>query len=575
MGGGRVEPQAFGPVGLRSGDAQSQAQTAASPSINPAIMLSGGKKECSDGMAEVHFIGQIEFGENFGTSWSNAGLLCEFVVETGDEWVPLSSQADDAVTQLTQVAHVGRGGFCMWSHPLDLYFGTSSVVGWPRLSLQIWAITQTSAKPTAYGTVYLPTSRGHHELICRTWSPAGAYSAELAESYFNKKSYLPTPEAPNSTTRPMDTSIYQTFYEDEETRAKLTTMTSGSVHISLDVITKHFSDNGIHLSPNERPHNTNAMSASVNNNMVEATATYKGQKSSKTSLATAFNSTAASQKLVSRISRPQTPSGAAARAKSGGAVAEPITPAASTMPQRRLGGATVHADRDDNFRTAPSEHGESSSSTTDGGWWSNVALKEAVLRQHLVTETPALSGDRRQPEPVAPPPPQWRGGDGHTNYPGPAAVTGGLAMRPPHGVDTDRNLRNTAFAEDVVEEFLDLPGGALDGDREVDIGRSKQREVIPRGLAAQQLPNHEKVVVQRREGEEPRSASSSLMRSTDPFGSSNGLRATGVHGDRQSPTMDEERNVMMGSAQPPRSDGRQPRQLPTINSAWRQGTEGS
>eukprot|EP00922_Rhytidocystis_sp_ex-Travisia-forbesii_P019035 GHVS01028256.1.p1 GENE.GHVS01028256.1~~GHVS01028256.1.p1 ORF type:complete len:573 (-),score=73.63 GHVS01028256.1:916-2634(-) len=572
MGGGRVEPQAFGPVGLRSGDAQSQAQTAASPSINPAIMLSGGKKECSDGMAEVHFIGQIEFGENFGTSWSNAGLLCEFVVETGDEWVPLSSQADDAVTQLTQVAHVGRGGFCMWSHPLDLYFGTSSVVGWPRLSLQIWAITQTSAKPTAYGTVYLPTSRGHHELICRTWSPAGAYSAELAESYFNKKSYLPTPEAPNSTTRPMDTSIYQTFYEDEETRAKLTTMTSGSVHISLDVITKHFTANGIQLSQNE-PSHRKALAVPVDNGNGEAAEAYTGMKSTKASLATAFQSTAATQKLAARSSRPQTASGAGraktgvGRGKSGGVTAEP-TGHESSMSGRRLGG-TAQVDRDELFTTGRSENGESSSGTPVGGWWSNTALKDAVLRENLLPDTAALSADRGTPQAT----PSQRRADGQTGFGGAPAATGTVGMnREPHGVDNDRDKRSATFGEDGIEEFLESQGGALDG--EADIGRPKRRELVPRALAAQPPQTQETPVVQRREGDELETTNSSVTRSNDAFGgSSSGVRVTGLSGSsRQSPSVDEERS---GAVQGLRSYGGQSRQLPALNSSWRQGTEGS
>merc|ERR1712113_319104 len=102
----------------------------------------------SDRAPEVHFIGQIECGEGFGTE---DGLFCVVQIESqraglGENdgyWTCVESlrqNADSAATDpsatgssQTQTCYPDQEDVCVWAHPIDLHYVTSTIATWPRM----------------------------------------------------------------------------------------------------------------------------------------------------------------------------------------------------------------------------------------------------------------------------------------------------------------------------------------------------------------------------------------------------------------------------------------------------------
>ena len=82
----------------------------------------------------------------------------------------------------------------------------------------------------AYGTASLPNNTGHFEIEIPTWRPMRGYSEE-AQNFF-----LGGPPTLNG-----DNPIVKNV----EQRKYLTTMSSGTVHVSCDVVTKAFKSKDI------------------------------------------------------------------------------------------------------------------------------------------------------------------------------------------------------------------------------------------------------------------------------------------------------------------------------------------
>ena len=76
---------------------------------------------------EVHFIGDIHFGSDFGD-----GVSCKWRFDHGKYWGIL----EGSTFGHTQTAY-GLGSVAVWNHPFDIHYQTTSMEGWPKFIVQV------------------------------------------------------------------------------------------------------------------------------------------------------------------------------------------------------------------------------------------------------------------------------------------------------------------------------------------------------------------------------------------------------------------------------------------------------
>merc|ERR1711998_236220 len=174
-------------------------------------------------MSEVHFIGQILGGSGF----EQPNLFCRWGIVAGPGWRLLEGFADGR----TQIDHPQDDEMSVWAHPLDLHYATSTIGGWPRLHMQVWAEDSFGRKELAgYGFCFLPTVVGEYQLECVTWKPAGSKFRDDLRSFFLGGG----PQLVH------DELVYK-----QDDRFRLCGETAGVVHVEVGVLLKDFEKHGV------------------------------------------------------------------------------------------------------------------------------------------------------------------------------------------------------------------------------------------------------------------------------------------------------------------------------------------
>lgn len=173
-------------------------------------------------MAEVHIIGSLEGGEGF----SSPNISCKWCFETGGAWRLLEGVKDGQ----TQVDHPIDEGRAHWTHPIDLHYATKGIQGWPKLSVQVFSEDiYGRTQLVGYGFVHLPTSPGYHELQCPTWVLSGTMTEQVQSFFVGSGPQL----------------LSEDVIASSSDRYRLQTIASGTVFISLYVLTRNFGKFGI------------------------------------------------------------------------------------------------------------------------------------------------------------------------------------------------------------------------------------------------------------------------------------------------------------------------------------------
>lgn len=121
----------------------------------------------------------------------------------------------------------------MWCHPLDLHFASKSLEAWPRMRFIVWRLNgEGIIGAHSYGTLALPTAPGHYELKCATWSIKGSAMEEIYANLLG-----PRPQLLRANV--IDISA--------EKRAAFQTVTSGYIHLSLDVVFRNAVEQDIRI----------------------------------------------------------------------------------------------------------------------------------------------------------------------------------------------------------------------------------------------------------------------------------------------------------------------------------------
>jgi B9 domain-containing protein 2 len=188
------------------------------------------RMEVAEKQPEVHIIGEIVGGTGFEN-----GVSVSFEVDyNNDHWDLL----DGDVRGKSHVDYPMDDGFSVWAHPIDVHFSCRSLQGWPRILFTVWKLDTFGTSDLAgYGFVHVPTSPGCHTVECNTWRPIGSSSEEWKSFYLGG---LP---------RLRKTSLDVRYAKAWEQRCHLTTVASGKIHVQLDVILKHFGEEGVEWLP--------------------------------------------------------------------------------------------------------------------------------------------------------------------------------------------------------------------------------------------------------------------------------------------------------------------------------------
>ncbi|EAN98678.1 B9 domain-containing protein 2 [Trypanosoma cruzi] len=184
-------------------------------------------------MAELHVIGDLMSGENFG----RRSYFCIFEIVTGEHW----SVVEGRTSGCTHIMQSGGDGSVLWCFPLDVHFTTNSIEGWPKISLQVWSIDQYGRKDLeGYGVAFVPPpSMEEQEVVVETWKPC-----YWSPSFFTRiyEALRLVVLGGNPVLR--DKALIHT--NDE--RFKLQTKSGGTVCLQLNVISRGMQRLGIRYS---------------------------------------------------------------------------------------------------------------------------------------------------------------------------------------------------------------------------------------------------------------------------------------------------------------------------------------
>ncbi|KAI9203705.1 B9 domain-containing protein 2-like protein [Polychytrium aggregatum] len=175
-------------------------------------------------MAELHVVGEILGASGF----PSPKLSCKWSLIAGEGWKVI----EGVTSGQTHVDLPTDDRYTIWSHPIDIHYGTKTLVGWPKLQLQVYHQDEYGRNELyGYGFIHLPTTPGTHELECPTWRPLGSTSDQLWSYFLGATPQLKKLDHIHS---PMD-------------RYRLNTISMGKVHVEVTVIVRNFDAYGVAL----------------------------------------------------------------------------------------------------------------------------------------------------------------------------------------------------------------------------------------------------------------------------------------------------------------------------------------
>ena len=169
-------------------------------------------------MAELHVAGRL-IGV---TGFAAHGLFAKYRVVAGGDWDLLEGYDKGQ----THVDHPDDAEvMAVLSHPISVHYLCRSIVGWPKLAVQVFAHDEHGRADVAgYGFAHVPTRPGRHEISIACWAPEGDAWARFQQSLVGGGPQLKAEEVVHA---PGD-------------RFRLQTRSTGLVHVELNVVAKDF-----------------------------------------------------------------------------------------------------------------------------------------------------------------------------------------------------------------------------------------------------------------------------------------------------------------------------------------------
>jgi len=183
------------------------------------------ERQVAENEPELHIIGEIDGGVDFGK-----GVCCRWKIDHGAMWEHLGGFLEGQ----TQVDYPLDGDNAVWSHPIDLHFVSKGLQGWPRILMQVWKMDENGRLSLqGYGFTHIPNCAGYFELDVATWRPVGTLKEEIAAKFLG--------------TTPQLRDIDVLFKKAWGDRCRLSTVSSGTIRLNLDVVLRNFADHNVDL----------------------------------------------------------------------------------------------------------------------------------------------------------------------------------------------------------------------------------------------------------------------------------------------------------------------------------------
>ncbi|OQR85337.1 B9 domain-containing protein 2-like [Achlya hypogyna] len=143
-------------------------------------------------MPQVHVLGEVVGGSGY----DRPSAFCIWRLVKDDHYWSVVRGADNGQTQQAMEQRTCAGVDVLWAHPIDIHLATSSIRGWPKITLEVWHETADGRKELCgYGTCRIPTTTGCITIECPTWRPIGNASSwtDRLSTYFFGAPWLVNP----------------------------------------------------------------------------------------------------------------------------------------------------------------------------------------------------------------------------------------------------------------------------------------------------------------------------------------------------------------------------------------------
>jgi len=164
-----------------------------------------------------------------GTFPEGDQIFCKYDIIYGKEWKQISGQNSGQ----SQHACLGEGTTCyfVWNMPFQLRLNCENISNWPQLVISCYYPDFLGREVLkAYGTCYIPTTKGTHERTISMFCPISSYSfTTIMEILFGEKAELIN--APK-------------ILAQGDGREILRTKTEGKIKIKFDIHLDNLEENG-------------------------------------------------------------------------------------------------------------------------------------------------------------------------------------------------------------------------------------------------------------------------------------------------------------------------------------------
>eukprot|EP00943_MAST-04B_sp_MAST-4B-sp1_P000383 g383.t1 len=185
-------------------------------------------------MPSLSIVGQI-----LGCTGFDADrIFCKFRIETKSASWSIVYGDPDGQTQLgirtTDSEYDGQ----VFAHPIDITYACTSLIGWPRLYIEVWEQDGFGRNQIAgYGCCFIPTTPGMHSIDCVTWRPEGSLYDKISAAFIGGNPTLVNPSIVTSS----------------NDRLELNTVSQGSVHLDLQILLHGFQYKGVEFNTKQTP----------------------------------------------------------------------------------------------------------------------------------------------------------------------------------------------------------------------------------------------------------------------------------------------------------------------------------
>ena len=174
---------------------------------------------------QVHVIGEIVGAKGFNCS----KLYGKFEFRAGESWRLLAGKpAGETFYDSSENSE----GLAVFEHPFDLQYACRSIVGWPKIQMEIWSVDQHGRHTIAgYGVISIPCAPGQYMLQMPLWRPVGDGKQQSYSKYMGINPELQ----------------HKNMLISGNDRFEMRTYSTGTVSFRVGVLTKDFQLHGVKM----------------------------------------------------------------------------------------------------------------------------------------------------------------------------------------------------------------------------------------------------------------------------------------------------------------------------------------